>query len=240
MTTVVIHDNKVYADGQSTAGRITSYDVKKITNVGNAIIVGCGRWSHCLKFRDFIIDTLDASHAQEVFPHVDIGMPDKMVDDDFMGAVLYPDGTVMLFEGCDDYYEVKQPVFMGSGGDYAAGAVMQGATGIEAINIAIKCDPFTGGEIQVEGFDEEPEPFTREQLATMSKDDILNTLFGKDNLFVDKEDDVDTYYDIDEDKILNTKDPLYLFSIADQLDIKYAHNIGIEKLRLKIITWLAN
>lgn len=181
MTTVVIHDNKVYADGQSTSTMITSYNVKKIVNIGKAILVGAGRYAHVCKFHDWAAEMIEAGHAQEVFPHVNIGMPEKMVDDDFLGAILYPDGTVVLFEGCDNYYEVEQPVFLGSGSDYAAGAIHAGADGITAIEVAIKLDPYTGGEIQVEGFGEEPEPFTKEQMSAMSKDEILAVIFGEDD-----------------------------------------------------------
>lgn len=181
MTTVVIHDNKVYADGQSTSTMITSYNVKKIVNIGKAILVGAGRYAHVCKFHDWAAEMIEAGHAQEVFPHVNIGMPEKMVDDDFLGAILYPDGTVVLFEGCDNYYEVEQPVFLGSGSDYAAGAIHAGADGITAIEVAIKLDPYTGGEIQVEGFEDEPEPFTKEQMSAMSKDEILAVIFGEDD-----------------------------------------------------------
>ena len=180
MTTVVIHDNKVYADGQSTSTMITSYNVKKIVNIGKAILVGAGRYAHVCKFHDWAAEMIEAGHAQEVFPHVNIGMPEKMVDDDFLGAILYPDGTVVLFEGCDNYYEVEQPVFLGSGSDYAAGAIHAGADGVTAIEVAIKLDPYTGGEIQVEGFEEEPEPLTKEQMSAMSKDEILAVIFGED------------------------------------------------------------
>lgn len=222
MTTVVINDNKIYADGQATATMITSYNVKKIVNIGKAIIVGAGRYSHVVKFHDWATDMIEAGHAQEAFPHVAIAMPEKMVDEDFLGAVLYPDGVVILFEGCDNYYEVEQPVFLGSGGDYAAGAIYSGADGVTAIEVAIKLDPYTGGEIQVEGFDEEVAPLSREELEVMSKEDILNTLFG-------------TAHD---DDIMTTQDLSVLKSAAASLDIKYPHNIKLETLRQKIIKYL--
>jgi hypothetical protein len=226
MTTVVINNNTVYADGQSTSTMITSYNVKKIVNIGKAIIVGAGRYSHVVKFHEWATDMIEAGHAQEAFPHVAIGMPEKMVDEDFLGAVLYPDGVVVLFEGCDNYYEVEQPVFLGSGGDYAAGAIHSGADGVTAIEVAIKLDPFTGGEIQVESFEEELEPLSREDLEIMSKEDILDTLFGT------LEDSTST------DDIETTQDILILKAAADSLDIKYPHNIKLETLRNKILKFL--
>lgn len=231
MTTVVIHNNKVYADGQSTATMITSYNVKKIVNIGKAIIVGAGRYSHVVKFHQWATDMIEAGHAQEEFPHVNIGMPEKMVDEDFLGAVLYPDGTVLLFEGCDNYYEVEQPVFLGSGGDYAAGAIHSGADGVTAIEVAIKLDPYTGGEIQVEGFEEIEPPLTREELEVLSKEDILKALFGD----VEVEQSTSSIDDIE-----STQDISVLYKAAESLGISYPHNIGMEKLRTKILKFLEN
>lgn len=178
MTTVVIHNNTVYADGQSTADMITSYNVKKVVNVGSAIIMGCGRWSHVKKFHQWCIESIEASNAQQDYPYVQVAMPDKMVGDDFTGAVLYHDGTIILFEGCDNFYEVEQPIFMGSGSSYAAGAIYAGASGEEAIEIASRLDPYTGGEIQIESFEEEPEELSREQAEGMSKDELLSAIYG--------------------------------------------------------------
>jgi hypothetical protein len=181
MTTVVINDNKVYCDSQATAGSmITDYDVQKAINLGSCIVVGAGRWSHVLKFQDWVAECVMAQIAQQEHPYVNIQMPEEMVDDDFMGAILYADGVVELFEGCKDSYETSQPVFLGSGSVFAAGAIKGGADGISAIKAAIELDPFSGGEVKVEEFAEGKRQVTKEELLSMSKDEIIKTLYPEE------------------------------------------------------------
>ena len=183
MTTVVITDNKVFCDSQATAGHmITDYDVKKAVNLGHCIVVGAGRWSHVLKFQDWVAECLMAQVAQQEHPYVTIQMPEEMVDDDFMGAVLHQDGTVELFEGCKDSYETSQPVFLGSGGSFAAGAIKSGADGINAIKAAIELDPYSGGEVKVEEFPPQKQQITKEDLVSMSKEDIISTLYPEESV----------------------------------------------------------
>lgn len=242
MTTIVIHDNKVYADGQATAGMVVSYNVQKILNVGNAIICGAGRWASVKTFHHWAADMIAAGDAQEAFPHVVIGMPEKMVEDDFTGAVLYPDGTVVLFGGCNSFYEVEQPVFLGSGSDFAAGAIFAGADGIGAIKAAIHLDPYTGGTIQVEEF-EPPLPeleLTKEDMESMSKEEIILAIFGDDAESSGFEDTSFGTYELDVDEILTTDKIDYLKKVADDFNIKYVHNIGIEKLRDKLVNYFTD
>lgn len=226
MTTIVVTDNMVYADGQSTAGRITDYDVKKIVNLGGAIVAGAGRYSHVVKFHKWVEDTLLAAQAKEDYPHVNISMPENMVDEDFLGVVLYGDGTCVQFEGCADYYEVSQPVTIGSGADYAAGALAVGADGYSAVEAAIQLDPFSGGTIQVEGFEEEQDPLTLEEAKGKTKEELITFLFGEDSNSCCAG-DVETEPDIN-----------VLKNTADYLELSYPHNIGIETLRNKILAHL--
>lgn len=182
MTTVVIHDNKVYCDSQATAGNmISDYDVDKAVNLGQCIVVGAGRWSHVVKFQNWVADNVMAEIAQQEHPYAQIQMPEEMVEEDFQGAILYPDGVVVMFEGARDSYECNQPVFLGSGTSFAAGAIAAGADGVEAVMSAIQLDPYSGGDVKVEAFEEAKEPLTKETLSEMSKEDILATLFPEDN-----------------------------------------------------------
>lgn len=182
MTTVVVHNNTVYADGQATGNFISSKKTKKILNLGTAIVAGAGRWSHVVKFQNWIADTLSSQEVQELNPHITVNMPEKMVAEDFEGLVLYPDGVVIKFEGCDNSFEVEQPVFLGSGGELAAGCMFGCSDGYKAIEAAIELDPFSGGEIQVETFDAPEEELTKEVLSNLSKEEILIKIFGEDEV----------------------------------------------------------
>ena len=221
MTTVVINDNKVYCDTQATAGNmITDYNVKKALNLGSCIVVGAGRWSHVLKFQDWVAECMMAQAAQQEHPYVNIQMPEEMVDDDFMGAVLHQDGVVELFEGCKDSYETSQPVFLGSGGCFAAGAIKAGSDGVAAIKSAIELDPYSGGEVVVESFSEGKRQVTKEELLNMSKEDIIKTLYPTEETQTTvSEDDAARLEDVvkqltaaEEDQcveVLNSKGELY-------------------------------
>jgi ATP-dependent protease ClpP protease subunit len=98
----------------------------------------------------------------------------------------------------------------------------------------------TRHEALVELYDGDDKPLDRKQLETMTKEQILDTLFGEEGVPTEiaGEVDVDDYYDIDEERIVNTKDKLYLTKIADEFGLKYAHNIGIGNLRKKLIEHL--
>lgn len=256
MTTILVKDNKMYGDGQMTAGYISSYETKKIVNYGSAIVSGAGRWSHVVKFHQWVYDNLVAEAAQQEHPYVTIHMPEKMVDDDFLGLVLYPDGTVIKFEGCDNSYEVTQPVAIGSGEEFAISAAWNGIDGEQCIQTAIHFDTGSGGEVQVEGFDEEVE-VSVDKLESLDKETLIRIITGEleeeefDDLFGEgisedgdpNPDNVDEptsvvkipeltlskgYYDKTSDEHTTL---LSLFkNIAIENNVKFAHNISIEKL----------
>lgn len=261
MTTIAVVDNKVYGDGQTTAHRITGYNTKKIVNFGGAIVAGAGRWSHVVKFQQWVYENLIAEQAQMDHPEVRIAMPEKMVDEDFLGLVLYQDGTLLKFEGCDNSYEVQQPHAIGSGEDFAIACLHNGLSGEQAIETAIYFDTGSGGEIQVEGFDEEEE-LTEEDIRAMSHEDLLKLVLGGDG---EEEEEVTILASesVGEDIIVNkalgrihseilendgiesivdfvrsTSCESSLRCLAVHYEVKFAHNIGIEKLRQRILDFL--
>uniref|UniRef100_A0AB39AJP4 HslV family peptidase n=1 Tax=Vibrio phage P018-4 TaxID=3229728 RepID=A0AB39AJP4_9CAUD len=183
MTTILVNDNKMYGDGQMTGQHISSYKTKKIVNFGTAIVGGAGRWASVVKFHQWVYENLVAQVAQEDHPFANIMMPEDMVEDDFMGLVLYPDGTVIMFEGCKNSFEHEQPVAIGSGADFAIACAHNGLDGKVAIETAAYFDTGTGGEIQVEDFDnDEDEPFySKEDFEDKSKEEILAMLFGEED-----------------------------------------------------------
>ena len=282
MTTVVITDNKVYCDSQATAGgMITDYNVNKALNLGHCIVAGAGRWSHVVKFQQWVADNVLADIAQQEHPYVNIHMPEELVEEDFQGAILYPDGVVVMFEGGRDSFECEQPVYLGSGSSFAAGAIMAGSDGETAVQAAIYLDPYSGGEVKVEEFEKQAAPVTKESLAELSKEEILEKLFPEQNdsdctmmcgydsnpselledgdlILQDKEGmDWQVDFTIDENDnisdivIANTLQDYYtinkrdltdasidnLKALADDWEIPYKHNIGVEKLSDKIVSY---
>ena len=253
MTTIVITNNQVFGDGQATGVGVANYHTKKILNLGSCIVAGAGRWSHVVKFQQWIQANVEAMDVQDANPHVHVSMPEDMVDEDFYGLILYPDGVVMMYEGCQNFYEVPQPVCIGSGGVWAEGSLFaKPEDGETAIKAAIYRDPYSGGDIQIEGFDEEPEPLTEETMKGMSKEQILAVLFPteqeqeQEGKVEETEEDVEVFEEVElmEDDSLggvdiNTTTSLVdLKDVAKTIGIPFGNAIGLESLRERILNVL--
>lgn len=69
--------------------------------------------------------------------------------DDFEGIIVHPDGDTVIVDPTGYPMEIAAPYFtFGSGGPVALGALIQGATAVEAVRIAIKYVPTCGGKVQ--------------------------------------------------------------------------------------------
>lgn len=232
MTTIAIKDNKVASDSQMTSGyTISSLEVEKVVDINGCIVSGAGSFAQIVKFRQWFMEHSDALIAQQDNPNVHIPLPEDLQGGDFLGLVLYPDGELYLYEGRTDVaYEVEQPFSIGSGSDFAIAAMKSGSSAEEAVKIATELDVFSGGEVKVFELEEPPQELTKEYLESLSKEEIIEELFGED---LDS-DDSDTINLKEVDNISTLKD------LADQLGIKYAHNIGIGKLRSRIAECIEN
>jgi hypothetical protein len=74
--------------------------------------------------------------------------PKPKLSKDFVGLILKSDGSVRLVYGNWNYSRAILPAAIGSGDMLAVGAMMAGASPQRAIEIAIKRDSLTGGEIE--------------------------------------------------------------------------------------------
>lgn len=180
MTTILVKDNVMYGDGQMTGAYVTEYKAKKIKNYGCAIVGGAGRWASVVKFHDWVLNTLITEEAKTTYPETLIIMPEDLVEEDFSGLILYPDGRVIEFEGGGNSFEVNQPVSIGSGSPFAIACAINDIDGVKCIETAIHLDSGSGGEIQVESFPEEEEPKTVEELEAMSKEELLALFIGEE------------------------------------------------------------
>lgn len=232
MTTIAIKDNKVASDSQMTAGyTISSLEVEKVVNINGCIVSGAGSFAQIVKFRQWFMEHSDALIAQQDNPNVHIPLPEDLQGGDFFGLVLYPDGELYLYEGRTDVaYEVDQPFSIGSGSDFAIAAMKAGASSEEAVKVATELDVFSGGEVKVFELETPPQELTKDYLESLSKEEIIAELFGEGDEF-DREETLDISV-IDDIEILK--------GIADQMEIKYPHNIGIEKLRSRIAEYIEN
>jgi ATP-dependent protease HslVU (ClpYQ) peptidase subunit len=230
MTTVTVKDNIVACDSQLTNGyTISSLDGEKVVKINGCIVAGAGSYAQIIKFRQWFTEHSDVLIAQQDNPTVNIPLPQNLQEGDFTGAVLYPEGDLYVYEGRTDVaIKFEQPWAMGSGSDFALAAMKAGKSAKGAVEVAIDLDVFSGGEVKTYELDEEYPELTKEYLETLSKDEIIQELFGNE----DSEQETLTI-NIDE-----CDDIGQLKLLADNLELKYPHNIGIEKLRSKIRDFL--
>jgi ATP-dependent protease HslVU (ClpYQ) peptidase subunit len=165
MTTIVGVETKtgftIAADSQTTEGErpYISKDVPKIVEVGDYVICGAGTSRYC----DIITygwepPAYDGTNLYKFM--VCKFIPSMRKAHEETGYVLKEDeGAVFLvglenklFYICEDYSVLRSDSKMysiGTGGNWALGALFAGATVEEAMKIAIKLDINSGGKIQI-------------------------------------------------------------------------------------------
>ena len=136
MTTIATDGKSVAADGQSTSGdMVTSTSSVKLTRLPDGSIVGgCGELSPMRR-------AINCLHAPDAHP------------DDFTGEFtlvrLFSDGRIVTYEGCLFPFELPAPVAIGSGREFAMGAMLAGKGPKQAVEIAAQRDVYSGGNIIV-------------------------------------------------------------------------------------------
>lgn len=181
MTTIVYKDGYLSGDGRVTLGdTIISDDTVKVFKVNNCLIGFAGRYASGLNFVKWFEEWDTANQAQEELPFVTVKIPELLPDEDFQAVVAYPDGVVMSYEGGNMFYAITPPIALGSGTDFAYGAMDAGMSAEEAVKIACKRDVSSGGVVTTLTFDEEPEEITKDKLQDMSKEDIIDLLFPEE------------------------------------------------------------
>ena len=181
LTTIVYKDGYLSGDGRVTLGdTIISDDTVKVFKVNNCLIGFAGRYASGLNFVKWFEEWDTANQAQEELPFVTVKIPELLPDEDFQAVVAYPDGVVMSYEGGNMFYAITPPIALGSGTDFAYGAMDAGMSAEEAVKIACKRDVSSGGVVTTLTFDEEPEEITKDKLKDMSKEDIIDLFFPEE------------------------------------------------------------
>lgn len=252
MTTIAVRDGIMCSDSQATRGDfIDNICTEKLFEVGGCIIGISGGVISAKKFVEWFSDTLEAAQAQEDYPFITVTPPEKLVETDFHCLVLYPEGQIYEFFGCDNVIEILTPyAAAGSGMFNALCAMDAGASAEEAVKVSIGRDPFSGGGIQIKTLQEVEKPLTEDDFKEMTKEEIIEALFPKtEPEVVSVEDEefpanvgglekvVDDYCSEEDfvNNIATTNDRSFLEEAAKSLEIKFAKNIGIEKLRQRIL-----
>lgn len=144
MTTIAYDGVSVVADGLRCFGSERSRtDVQKIKIVGRNVIYA---YTGISALHAPIIAWFEAGHDPK-------NVPQFHSSDAAHGwalLVIKKDGSVLTVGDEAPYpLECCAPFTLGSGADYAMGALHAGATARQAVEIAVKLDIHTGGDIQV-------------------------------------------------------------------------------------------
>ena len=138
MTTIAYKDGVLAADSLVTCGNSRDGSMVKIAKRGPVLAAAAGAIGGCSAFLDwFRGGMLGDAPVSPDGPH------------NWTGVLFTPDDRVLVLEnGC--WTATRQAeVTMGSGAEFAQGALSMGADPVRAVKVAIMHDTQSGGEITV-------------------------------------------------------------------------------------------
>lgn len=184
MTSIAVKDGIMVSDGRVTLGdTVIKDDMVKVFCVNNHLVGGAGRARSISTFVHWLQKQTDYTIvSNEVGDLVDLVPPVLEDDEGFSALVLTPTKQVLLYDG-NIPIDLGNDVYtsIGSGSVYCLAAMDAGASAEDAVKIAMKRDVYSGGEITVVQLEEEPEPLTREVAENLSKDELINMMFGEED-----------------------------------------------------------
>lgn len=141
MTTICYRSGEMAADTRAFAGRGAASPGRKtkIRRLSDGSLFGC--------------TTTACGGADLIADWVEAGCPrptsGDMIPDDFSAMLVRPNGEVFMAIDCLGLTGPLQAQFyaVGSGSEYALGAMYMGATAIGGVAAGIRFDPYTGGSI---------------------------------------------------------------------------------------------
>jgi len=157
MTTIVV-DRKfrlIAADKQATADgghRLKHVKIKRVQHEDQEVLIAtCGDVEASEAFRLWYLDQEAYRKGEKTDGTTkDIHYPGSA---NFHALALYQDGSLLWYGQRGYPMEIKERFFgIGSGSDFALGALSAGAGLREAVKIACKFDANSGLGIQIEGF----------------------------------------------------------------------------------------
>lgn len=135
MTTIATDGKSMAGDGQAEiAETIMVSNRRKVYRTDEGVIIGCAG------------NSVDAKRFRAWFGTKGPKPRFKSIQ----ALVLYPSGKLEYWNEEMEPTEMTAPAAIGSGMDFALGAMGAGASPAEAVKIAATRDPFSGGDITVE------------------------------------------------------------------------------------------
>lgn len=183
MTTIAYKDGIMCSDGRMSLGdMIIKDDTQKVFWVNNHLVGVCGRARAINTFVTWLQKMTDYHIVnQEVGELVDLVPPALEDDEGYSALVVTPSRQVLMYEGNTPIdMGMDVPMSVGSGSCFALAAMKAGNSAEEAVKVACELDVYSGGEITIVQLEDEPEPLTREIAENLSKDELINILFGEE------------------------------------------------------------
>lgn len=131
MTTIATDGKSMAGDTQTSNGKIWGFGPKVFRTKDGKLFGTCGDTAQCIKFRRWMMEGGECPDFAE----------------NFEAMILNPDGSVDWFDDDCEMVRVMSPMAIGSGAEFAVGAMEAGASPEQAVEIAARRDTGTGGEI---------------------------------------------------------------------------------------------
>lgn len=145
MTVIVWDGTTLAADKRAVCGDRPA-TTTKIWKHKNELMGGAGTATTCLMMRDWYVGGRDPKKFPE---------PQKQEETSCNFVVVRRDGSYLRFEGSHVPLELSESHFaMGTGADYAYGAIAMGADAIKAVEVASQYDLWCGNGVDTLTFDE--------------------------------------------------------------------------------------
>lgn len=183
MTTIAYRDGIMAAEGKMTLGdMVIKLDTEKVFWVNNHLVGVCGRARAINTFVTWLQKMTDYHIVnQEVGELVDLVPPALEDDEGYSALVVTQSRQVLMYEGNTPIdMGLDVPMSVGSGSCFALAAMKAGNSAEEAVKVACELDVYSGGEITVVQLEEESEPLTREVAENLSKEELIEMMFGEE------------------------------------------------------------
>lgn len=135
MTTIATDGKTMAADTRLSGSYIEQFEAVKLFRIGGVVYGVAGEdWSHCMAY----VDWVKGGRSEDCKP----------TNASEFNALFVENGKVYLEGASLRPIENGSLNAIGSGKSFAMGAMLAGATPAQAVKIAMKLDPITGGKIR--------------------------------------------------------------------------------------------
>lgn len=134
MTTIAFDGITLAADSQQNGSYIDQLHTQKICQQGSLFIGYCGEVQQAMLVSRWLKDQTKPK-------------PSAADLKDYESIVIKGGKAYQLNDLCE-FVPIGKPCAIGSGSDFAMGAMLAGKSATEAVRIAIKLDPHSGGKVR--------------------------------------------------------------------------------------------